>query len=401
MANRHGTRQIRSATHRLTGLDGAGCINAERGNLPNVHVVCIAAARPNFMKVKPVVDAIERGGGRTTLVHTGQHYDSAMSDVFFDELGLRRPDHHLGAGSGSHAEQTAKVMIGFERLVDAIGADALVVVGDVNSTLACAIVGAKAGLVVAHVEAGLRSRDWTMPEEVNRVVADRVSDLLFAPSADAVENLLTEGYRSDQIHLAGNVMIDTLLANRTRAEQRRVWERFDVGPGGYGVVTLHRPANVDDADVLADLLGSIGEIASDVPMVFPVHPRTRHQIGDSVASHPGIRFCEPLGYLDFLGLMSKARMVLTDSGGIQEETTVLGVPCLTLRDNTERPITISEGTNQLVGRTRDGIAAGVGRVLAGEVTIRHPALWDGRAGERVADVLLGLDVRTLRRPTER
>jgi UDP-N-acetylglucosamine 2-epimerase (non-hydrolysing) len=353
------------------------------------------------MKVKPVVDAIESRGGRTTLVHTGQHYDAAMSDVFFDELGIRQPDHHLGAGSGSHAEQTGRVMVGFEELLPSVGADALVVVGDVNSTLACAIVGAKAGLIVAHVEAGLRSRDWSMPEEVNRVVADRVSDLLFAPSPDAVENLEDEGYRAEQIHLVGNVMIDTLIANRSRAEGRRVWEQFGVEPGAYGVVTLHRPANVDDPEVLADLLTSITEIAADVPMIFPVHPRTRRHLAGILTPESGITLCEPLGYLDFLGLMSSARLVLTDSGGIQEETTVLGVPCLTLRDNTERPITITEGTNQLVGRTRQGILAGAARVMAGEIPTRKPALWDGRAGDRIADVLLGLDPRTLRRPTER
>lgn len=353
------------------------------------------------MKVKPVVDAVESRGARTTLVHTGQHYDASMSDVFFEELGIRQPDHHLGAGSGSHAEQTARVMIGFEELLPSIGADALVVVGDVNSTLACSIVGAKAGLIVAHVEAGLRSRDWTMPEEVNRVVVDRVSDLLFAPSADAVQNLVDEGYRNDQIHLAGNVMIDTLLANRSRAEARRVWEQFDVEPGRYGVVTLHRPANVDDPEVLTDLLGSIAAISADVPMVFPVHPRTRRHLAGILSSDARITLCEPLGYLDFLGLMSSARLVLTDSGGIQEETTVLGVPCLTLRDNTERPITITEGTNQLVGRDRQGILTGAARVMAGEIPARKPALWDGHAGDRIADVLLGITPRMLRRPTER
>jgi UDP-N-acetylglucosamine 2-epimerase (non-hydrolysing) len=352
------------------------------------------------MKVKPVVDALEVQGARTTVVHTGQHYDTAMSDVFFDELGLRPPDHHLGAGSGSHAHQTSRVMIGFEELLPSIGADALVVVGDVNSTLACAIVGAKAGLVVAHVEAGLRSRDWSMPEEVNRVVADRVSDLLFAPSPDAVENLLGEGYHDDQIHLVGNVMIDTLLINRSRAEDRRVWERFGFEPGAYGVVTLHRPANVDDPAVLADLIGSIDEIAADVPIVFPVHPRTRQHIDGLISPGSRITLCEPMGYLDFLGLMSRSRLVLTDSGGIQEETTVLGIPCLTLRDNTERPITISEGTNQLVGRDRADILAGAARAFAGEIPNRKPPLWDGHAGDRIANVLLGVDPITVRRPTE-
>lgn len=353
------------------------------------------------MKIKPVIDGLERAGATTTLVHTGQHYDAAMSDVFFDELGLRSPDHHLGAGSGSHAEQTGKVMVGFEELVPRLDADVVAVVGDVNSTLACAIVAAKAGLFVAHVEAGLRSRDWSMPEEVNRVVADRLSDFLLAPSADAAENLRAEGYRDDQIHLVGNVMIDTLEANRDRAMARRPWERFGLEPSTYAVMTMHRPANVDDAAMLADLMSAVERVAAEMPVLFPVHPRTRQQLADSLRDDSPITFCEPLGYLDFMGLMASAKMVLTDSGGIQEESTVLGVPCLTLRDNTERPITISEGTNQLVGRTPEGIRVGVQRVLDGEVPVRKPALWDGHAGDRIADALLVTDLTGLRRPTEK
>jgi UDP-N-acetylglucosamine 2-epimerase (non-hydrolysing) len=323
-----------------------------------------------------------------------------MSDIFFDELGLRNPDHHLGAGSGSHAEQTGKVMVGFEQLLPQLDADAVAVVGDVNSTLACAIVAAKMGLFVAHVEAGLRSRDWSMPEEVNRVVADRVSDFLLAPSADAVENLRAEGYREDQIHLVGNVMIDTLEANRQRAMSRRPWERFGLEPSTYAIMTMHRPANVDDAAMLADLMGAVEQVATEMPVLFPVHPRTRQQLGSSLRDDSPITFCEPLGYLDFIGLMASAKMVLTDSGGIQEETTVLGVPCLTLRDNTERPITISEGTNQLVGRTPEGIRVGVQRVLDGQITARKPNLWDGHAGDRIAEALLAPDLADLRRPTE-
>lgn len=357
------------------------------GRVGAVRVVCVAGARPNYMKIKPVLDALEARAVDAVLVHTGQHYDPALNDVFFADLGLRQPDHFLGVGSGTHAEQTAKVMVGFEPLVAELAPDAVVVVGDVNSTLACALVGAKAGCLVAHVEAGLRSRDWSMPEEVNRVVADRVSDLLLAPSEDAVDNLRAEGYRDDQIHLVGNTMIDTLLVNVERAKARPTLSDLGVEPGGYGLVTLHRPANVDDDAVLGDLLGALGEIANELPLVFPVHPRARLRVADRGVA-PGIRLVEPAGYLDFLALQAGARMVLTDSGGVQEETTVLGVPCLTLRDTTERPITVTEGTNVVVGRDPRRIVAEALRVLADPPPPRRPALWDGRAGERVAAVLV-------------
>ena len=365
-----------------------------------MHVVCVAAARPNFMKIKPVIDALDDAGATTSLVHTGQHYDPAMSDVFFEELGIREPEHHLGAGSGSHAEHTSRVMIAFEKLLTEIDADAVVVAGDVNSTLACALVGAKAGVLVGHVESGLRSRDWAMPEEVNRVVADRVSDLLFAPSPDAVENLVSEGYRDDQIHLVGNVMIDTLLANRERAIARAPWLPFGLEEGGYGVVTLHRPSNVDDTQMLERLTGTLRLVAADIPLVFPVHPRTRARIGERLDADPNVTLTEPMGYLDFLGLVSAARVVLTDSGGIQEETTALGVPCLTVRDNTERPITITSGTNRLVGRDRTAILAGVTDVLSSQIEPLCPELWDGRAAERIAKIMVGLPA-SFRRPTER
>ncbi len=352
------------------------------------------------MKIKPVLDALDEVGARASLVHTGQHYDAAMSDVFFDELGIRPPDHHLGIGSGSHAEQTGRVMVEFERLAADLSADAVVVVGDVNSTLACSIVGAKSGLLVAHVEAGLRSRDWDMPEEVNRVVTDRVSDLLLAPSTDAVDNLRAEGYRDDQIHLVGNVMIDTLLANRDRAEHRAVWERYGFVPGSYGVVTLHRPANVDDPEILTSLVRTLESVSADIPLVFPAHPRTRPMLEQIRDENSRLQVVGPLGYLDFLSLLSCAQVVLTDSGGIQEETTVLGVPCLTLRENTERPITIDEGTNQLVGRDPDRIAAGLDRVLAGEITPRRPELWDGHAGMRIAEAMTKAHANPPGRPTD-
>lgn len=340
------------------------------------------------MKVKPVIDALERRSVETTLVHTGQHYDASMSDVFFEELGIRSPDHHLEVGSGTHAEQTGRVMTAFEPLVEQMRPDVVVVVGDVNSTMACAIVGAKAGSLVAHVEAGLRSRDWDMPEEINRVVTDRVSDYLLAPSPDAVENLRREGYRDDQIHLVGNVMVDTLFANLSRARARRTLESHGVTPGGYGLVTLHRPANVDDDVVLARLLTALARIAEEVPLVFPAHPRTqerlrKHDVPDSLL------VIEPVGYLDFIALEAGARLVLTDSGGVQEETTVLGVPCLTLRDNTERPITVDEGTNTVVGREPERITEVARQVLVEGIVPRHPALWDGKAAERIADVLTG------------
>jgi len=364
-----------------------------------VRVLCVAAARPNFMKVKPVVDALEAAGLETVLVHTGQHYDADMSEVFFDDLGLRPPDHHLGVGSGTQAEQAARVMTAFEPLVNKLRPDQLVVVGDVTSTMACALVGAKTGCLVAHVEAGLRSRDWTMPEEINRVVTDRVSDILLAPSPDAVENLRSEGYRVDQIHLVGNVMVDTLLANLDRARQRPVWSGLGVEPGSYGLVTLHRPDNVDDPQQLRTILGALGEIARRMPLVFPVHPRTRSTL-DGLGIPDGLSLLPPAGYLDFIALESAAAVVLTDSGGVQEETTVLGVPCLTLRDNTERPITVTEGTNQVVGRNPDSIVSTTFKVLEEGVVKRRPALWDGRAGERIGEVLARAEPGAHRRPTE-
>jgi UDP-N-acetylglucosamine 2-epimerase (non-hydrolysing) len=341
------------------------------------------------MKVKPVLDSLEGRGAETVLVHTGQHYEPAMSEVFFQELGLRAPDYHLGVGSGTQAETTARVMIAFEPLVGQLRPDTVVVVGDVNSTVACALVGAKAGSFVAHVEAGLRSRDWAMPEEVNRVVTDRLSDLLFAPSADAVANLHAEGYRPDQVHLVGNVMVDTLLANLDRAQARDVLGHLGLAPKAYGLVTLHRPSNVDDLATLTSLLDVLAQVASVCPLVFPVHPRTAKVLA-GLTVPPGLVITEPLGYLDFVALEASAAIVLTDSGGVQEETTVLGVPCLTLRENTERPITVTEGTNTLVGRNPERILDASVRALNRHSTPRRPALWDGHAGERIANVLVSV-----------
>ncbi|GGV59129.1 UDP-N-acetyl glucosamine 2-epimerase [Streptomyces griseoloalbus] len=365
------------------------------------RIICVAGARPNYMKVKPVMDALERRGAEVLLVHTGQHYDPAMNDVFFADLGIRPPDRFLGVGSGSHAEQTGRVMTAFEPLLDEVSPDLVVVFGDINSTLACALVTAKAGPLLAHVEAGLRSRDWSMPEEVNRVATDRVSDYLLAPSPDAAENLRAEGYREDQIHLVGNVMIDTLLANLERARASDVLDRFGLTRGGYGLVTLHRPANVDDPGVLAGLLKALGEIAGRCPLVLPVHPRAAGRLAE-LGVPGGIRLVPPAGYVDFIALQDAASVVLTDSGGVQEETTALGVPCVTLRDNTERPITVEEGTNVLAGRDPARIVSTVNGVLDGPPAPRRPELWDGRASDRIADVLLhGGTARTRPRPTDR
>jgi UDP-N-acetylglucosamine 2-epimerase (non-hydrolysing) len=348
--------------------------------------MCVVSARPNYMKIKPVMAALSTRGCDSVLVHTGQHYDHALSGVFLDELGMPAPDHLLGAGSGTHAEQTARIMTAFEPLVAALRPDAVVVAGDVNGTLACALVAAKGGALVAHVEAGLRSGDWAMPEEINRVATDRLSDYLFAPSPDAVANLRQEGYRPDQIHLTGNVMADTVLANLGRARTRPVLGQLSLHRGQFGLVTLHRPSNVDDSGVLGALLSALGDIARDLPLVFPVHPRTRQRLGSRPV--PGLMLTDPLGYLDFLALQDGAALVLTDSGGVQEETTVLGVPCLTLRESTERPVTVSEGTNRVVGRDPIRIAAAARDVLANPPAPHRPALWDGRAGERIAEILL-------------
>jgi UDP-N-acetylglucosamine 2-epimerase (non-hydrolysing) len=340
------------------------------------------------MKVKPVVDSLERRGARVHIVHTGQHYCDSMSAVFFEELGLRPPDHFLGVGSGTHGEQTAGVILALEPVVHDLKPDVVVVVGDVNSTLAAALVAAKACVPVAHVEAGLRSGDWTMPEEVNRVVTDRVSTHLFAPSADAVDNLLGEGVARTRIHLVGNVMIDTLLSNLDRACRRDVLRDLGLRPHEYGLVTLHRPGNVDDPTTLRTLVDALRAVSARCPLVFPAHPRTKARL-DAMSRLHDLCVIDPLGYLDFVALEASARLVLTDSGGVQEETTVLGVPCLTLRETTERPITVTEGTNTVVGRDPATIEATVRRVLSDGVPPRRPALWDGHAGERIAEVLVG------------
>ncbi len=345
------------------------------------------------MKIAPVMKAVAQAGfANQKLVHTGQHYDFKMSDVFFTDLRMPVPDVHLGVGSGSHAEQTAKVLVGFEKVCLDEKPDLVVVAGDVNSTMACAIDCAKLRIPCAHVEAGLRSFDMEMPEEVNRIITDRLCDILLTPSPDADENLRREGTSDSRIFRVGNVMIDTLREHLPVARAVRSPENIGVEPGTYAVLTLHRPSNVDVPAVLENILGAIDEIQRRLPVVFPIHPRTRKRLEDfgfgaRAAGMRGLRLCDPLGYLEFLGLTSQARLVLTDSGGLQEETTALGIPCLTLRENTERPITTQEGTNTLVGVDPSRIVLEAGRALSGRGKAgRIPALWDGKASERIAEV---------------
>ena len=360
-------------------------------------ILLIAGARPNFMKVAPIFAEMKRRGGEFVpkIVHTGQHYDAAMSDAFFDDLGMPRPDIHLGVGSGSHAVQTAKIMTEFEPVVLREKPDWVLVVGDVNSTIACALVCAKLGVKVAHVEAGLRSRDRSMPEEINRILTDSISDLLFTTSQDADENLAHEGIAEDKIRFVGNVMIDSLLEHLKIAETSAVRDDLAINAGDYAVLTLHRPSNVDDNKTLSGILVAMIAVAEKLPIVFPVHPRTRAKIDEfglgTQIAEADIRLIEPLGYLDFMRLYSGAKLVLTDSGGLQEETTVLGIPCLTLRHNTERPITIEMGTNVLVGTDPEKIKKAAFDVLNGTsktVAAKIPPLWDGKTAGRICDELL-------------
>lgn len=352
-------------------------------------MICnIVGARPNFVKMAPVVKALSARGVPQRLVHTGQHYDAKMSEIFFDELGMPKPDLYLGVGSGSHAEQTARVMMALEPALIDMKPDVVVVAGDVNSTLAGALVAAKLGIPVAHVEAGLRSFDRTMPEEINRVLTDHVADFLFTTEASADENLIREGIARDKIFFVGNCMIDTLDTHLDAALARMPWKNFPLEELEYGIVTLHRPSNVDDAGNLEEILRALAELSERLPLLFPVHPRTRANLEQVMPPFHRIQVVEPLGYLDFLGLMAKARLVLTDSGGVQEETTALGVPCLTLRHNTERPVTVELGTNRLIGNRAEKIGAAAALVLdmPHHQTMRPP-LWDGHAGERIAEIL--------------
>jgi UDP-N-acetylglucosamine 2-epimerase (non-hydrolysing) len=371
------------------------------------HILCVAGARPNFVKIAPLLTALEKSPRFTVkLVHTGQHYDDKLSKVFFDELGIRRPDIALDIGSGSHAVQTAEIMKRFEPVLLAEKPQGVLVVGDVNSTIGCALVAAKTLLpepfrfrgavrrrpVAIHVEAGLRSFDDDMPEEVNRKLTDAISDLLYVSEPSGLENLRREGVAEERMAFVGNVMIDTLLAARERAQRSTILDTLGLAPGGYGLVTLHRPSNVDDPIALAQLLAVLDDVARQAPLVFPVHPRTRARLTEAGITLDPIRWrvTEPIGYLDFLRLTSSARLVLTDSGGIQEETTVLGVPCVTLRENTERPVTVSEGTNVLAGTDPAAIRAAAEKALASPPVGRVPKFWDGQAATRIVEHMAGL-----------
>jgi len=364
-----------------------------------LKVIIVAGARPNFMKVAPIVAAMKRRPKdfQPILIHTGQHYDASMSGTFFRDLELPEPDVDLGVGSASHAVQTAGIIQAFEPYVISEKPDWVVVVGDVNSTIACALVCAKLGVKIAHVEAGLRSRDRTMPEEINRVLTDQIADLLLTPSVDADENLRAEGIPPERIRFVGNVMIDSLLSNLQRGKLSTA--RIDLGLGkkDYAVLTLHRPSNVDEKDALIRILDALAKIARRLPIVFPAHPRTRKMIDElgltERAEHiKGFMMIEPAGYLDFLQLLSDARLVLTDSGGIQEETTVLGIPCVTLRENTERPITVEMGTNKIAGTETAKIIEAANEALDRPLdknALRIPPLWDGKTADRILDALMG------------
>jgi len=354
-----------------------------------MRIVYVIGTRPNFVKTAPVIAALRDRlpEGRHTLVHTGQHYDRLMSEVFFEELGVPAPDHMLEVGSGSHALQTARTMERLEPVLADERPDLLMVPGDVNSTLAAALTAAKMQIPVAHIESGLRSFDRTMPEEVNRIVADEFSEHLFLHSDEAIENLRAEGIPDERMHFVGNTMIDTLVALEDRIGAAGTASRLGIEAGAYTLVTLHRPALVD-GELLPETVTRLATLAREMPVVFPVHPRTRKMMEAVESDHPGLLLCEPLGYIDFLSLLADAAAVLTDSGGIQEETTYLGVPCFTLRNNTERPVTIRAGTNTLLGLDPAAIAS-IPAALADRPTERPepPPLWDGKAAQRIADVL--------------
>ncbi len=360
-----------------------------------MKIVNVVGARPNLMKIAPLMEAYAASDEiAPLLVHTGQHYDANMSDLFFRQLGIPEPDLNLEVGSASHAVQTAEIMKAFEPVVLEQQPDAVVVVGDVNSTIACGLVAVKLGVKLVHVEAGLRSFDREMPEEINRVLTDAISDLLFCTEQSGVDNLRNEGIAAEKIYLVGNVMIDSLLRYRERAEASTILASLGLEARAYAVLTLHRPSNVDDPAVLGKLLDALEVIQRDMPIVFPTHPRTREKLdrfglAERVAGLRDLRLIEPVGYLDFLKLMAAARVVLTDSGGIQEETTILQVPCLTLRWNTERPVTVEMGTNRLVGQDPERIVAAYREVLETDLgQARVPPLWDGRAADRIVEILV-------------
>lgn len=360
------------------------------------HLTLIAGARPNFMKIAPIIHALQaaqvKGHDlRFRLVHTGQHYDDKMSGSFFEQLGIPAPDANLEAGGGSQAAQTAQIMVRFEQELLAHPTDLVLVVGDVTSTMACAIVAQKLQVKVAHVEAGIRSNDWTMPEEINRLVTDAITNYFFTTSEIANENLRANGVKEVQIFYVGNTMIDTLLKNRPRFRKPEIWDQIGLKEKEYIVMTLHRPANVDEEHKLKELLDEIIEHSNGFPLVFPVHPRTAKILENLGVNHPRLHMIEPQGYLEFNYLVERAKAVVTDSGGITEETTVMGIPCLTLRDNTERPETVTEGTNELIGTNPKAIQPALAKLFADQWKKGSiPAKWDGHTAERIVNVLLDL-----------
>lgn len=360
-----------------------------------MKVVNIVGARPNFMKIAPIISQMNRHTQiEHLLLHTGQHYDYEMSQIFFEEFGLAEPDIYLKIGSASHAVQTAKIMIEFEKFALDWQPDLVIVVGDVNSTVACTLTAAKLGISVAHVEAGLRSFDRTMPEEINRIVTDSLADFLFTPSLDANENLQREGVPAHKIFFVGNIMIDTLVAFKEKISRRAIPSELGLSPANYVLLTMHRPSSVDHPETLAGILEALNHLQREIPILFPIHPRTAQRIKDFglstlLETMSNLKIVKPLGYLDNLCAMSSAKLVLTDSGGIQEETTFLGVPCLTLRENTERPVTVTEGTNKIIGVNPKNILTETRRLLdAQPVSGSIPALWDGRTAERIVDIIL-------------
>ena len=359
----------------------------------------IAGARPNFMKIAPIIDAIKakQCNGASIefrLIHTGQHYDANMSGSFFQQLGIPEPDLNLGAGGGSQAEQTGAIMIGYEKALMAKRSDLCLVVGDVTSTMACSIVARKMGVDVAHVEAGIRSGDWTMPEEINRIVTDSLTNLFFTTSRTANDNLKNYGVQEESIFFVGNTMIDTLLKNRSRFQKPEIWDHAGLEVGNYIILTLHRPANVDEEGKLKAMMDAIIQHSRDIPLVFPVHPRTAKILKGLGVGSKNLITTEPLGYLEFNYLVQRAKAVLTDSGGITEETTVMGVPCMTLRDNTERPETITVGTNELVGTNPKNIGPAMKKLFAGQWKKGQiPEKWDGKAAVRIVDGLISKDLK--------
>lgn len=359
-----------------------------------IKILIIAGARPNFMKIAPIIHAMRLSEKlEPILVHTGQHYDVLMSDTFFKELNIPQPDISLEVGSDTHARQVARIMERFEPVCDEYHPKAILVVGDVNSTMACSIVAAKKDIKIIHVEAGIRSRDRSMPEEINRMVTDSITDILMPPSNDAVENLLAEGHDPESIHLVGNIMIDTLLDSQEMIKKSEILEKYNLSPKDYVTLTLHRPSNVDNIENFRKILAALAIIQKEIPIVFPIHPRTRKMIaefglGEYVSSLDNLILTDPLGYFDFGRLISESRFVLTDSGGIQEETTVYGIPCITLRENTERPITVLEGSNELAGCDTEKILMFAERILKGQWKESHiPDLWDGKTAQRIINIL--------------